>query len=541
MESTAQPLMRQRRASSGRFGALCALGVLGTPPSLTTLPSEILTLIFQFLQPRDLYCLFLVSRYINFIASSASIWQRLTAGSGFEESEDYITRYAFLNAPFRIRALRKPQKTVVDDTEEYAESDCISEHCAYNHPVAQNEKRFILGSKSKQVNSHTQAVRPVDPVKECFSIFSMDVLDANVGMVIGTADDCTVRIWDVRDTIRGTSFAQTRNTDLDGASISDVKVDKLGQRIWISADNVLQEWDSSTLQKISQTVVDKPISTICPNPGEVPQSVYVATQGCLHYLDSRLPMSSVRSTSVPTCDGRQRVAVPGYPLCILASSFSPNTVSVAGRFPSVLTYDTRNFPAILNSAYSGAHSLCAMSALPNNRGIVAAGEYNGRGTLEFYGNVFSQSTDCNTLAAIRWVNRYTASRSSLLSLCQPSWTSELILAGSADGAIRCFDASKDGTYYRELIGNETGGTLGESIMITCILPITSRTAAVLVDGKLKVLEIGRPDDEDVLETDEENEETPDIMVQRQMDENVRQAVRRELFGMHNLNALLISF
>ncbi|KAK9492760.1 hypothetical protein V1508DRAFT_397652 [Lipomyces doorenjongii] len=541
MESTAQPLIRQRRASSGRFGALCALGVLGTPPSLTTLPSEILTLIFQFLQPRDLYRLFLVSRYINFIASSASIWQRLTAGSGFEESEDYITRYAFLNAPFRIRALRKPQKTVVDDTEEYAESDCISEHCAYNHPVVQNEKRFILGSKSKQANSHTQAVRPVAPVKECFSIFSMDVLDANVGMVIGTADDCTVRIWDVRDTIRGTSFAQTRNTDLDGASISDVKVDKLGQRIWISADNVLQEWDSSTLQKISQTVFDKPISTICPNPGEVPQSVYVATQGCLHYLDSRLPMSSVRSTSVPTCDGRQRVAVPGYPLCILASSFSPNTVSVAGRFPSVLTYDTRNFPAILNSAYSGAHSLCAMSALPNNHGIVAAGEYNGRGTLEFYGNVFSQSTDCNTLAAIRWVNRYTASRSSLLSLCQPSWTSELILAGSADGAIRCFDASKDGTYYRELIGNETGGTLGESIMITCILPITSRTAAVLVDGKLKVLEIGRPDDEDVLETDEENEETPDIMVQRQMDENVRQAVRRELFGMHNLNALLISF
>ncbi|KAK9361411.1 hypothetical protein V1504DRAFT_439524 [Lipomyces starkeyi] len=542
MESTGQPLIRQRSLSSGPGPTASSRSVLGTPPSLTTLPSEILTLIFRFLQPPDLYCLFLVSRYINFIASSASIWQRLTAGSGFEESEDYITRYAFLNAPFRIRGLRKSQKAIVEYAEEYAESDCVSEHCTYDHPVAQDEKRFILGSKRKQANSHTQAVQSVDPVMECFTIYSMDVLDASVGMVIGTADDCTVRIWDVRDTIRGTSFAQTRNTELDGASTSDVKVDKLGQRIWISADNVLQEWDSNTLQKISQTVVDKPISTISPNPTEAPQSVYVATQGCLHYLDARLPMSSVRSTSVSTCDGRQPVAVPGYPLCILGSSFSPHSVSVAGRFPSVLTYDTRNFPAILNSAYSGAHSLCAMSTLPNNRGIVAAGEYNGRGTLEFYGNIFSQSTDCNTHAAIRWVNRYTASRSSLLSLCQPSWTSELILAGSADGAIRCFDASRDGTYYRELIGNETGGTLGESIMITCILPITNRTAAVLVDGKLKVLEIGRPDDDDVLETEEEvGVETPDIMAQRQMNENVRQAVRRELFGMHNLNALLFSF
>ncbi|KAK9376928.1 uncharacterized protein V1513DRAFT_222618 [Lipomyces chichibuensis] len=543
MELAAQPLIRQRSVSFSPRPTALSPPAMGTPPSLTTLPSEILTLIFKFLQPRDLHCLFLVSRYINVIASSASIWQRLTAGSGFEESEDYITRYAFLNAPFRIRALRKSQTAIVEYAEEYAESGCISEHCTYDHTVAQNEKRFILGSKSKQAYSHTQTVQPVNPVNECFNIYSMDVLDASVGMVIGTADDCTVRIWDVRDTIRGTSFAQTRNTELDGVSISEVKVDKLGQRIWISADNVLQEWDSNTLQKISQTVFDKTISTISPNPSDVPQSVYVATQGCLHYLDSRLPMSSVRSTSVPTCDRLQPVAVPGYPLCILASSFSPNTVSVAGRFPSVLTYDGRNFPAILNSAYSGAHSLCAMSALPKNRGIVAAGEYNGRGTLEFYGNIFSQSTDCNAHSAIRWVNRYTASRSSLLSLCQPSWTSELILAGSADGAIRCFDASRDGTYYRELIGNDTGGTLGESIMITCILPITNRTAAVLVDGKLKVLEIGRPDDDDDgLDTEEEiGEDTPEIMVQRQMDENVRQAVRRELFGMHNLNALLISF
>ncbi|KAK9326428.1 hypothetical protein V1517DRAFT_252142 [Lipomyces orientalis] len=506
------------------------------PPTLTTLPSEILTLIFHFLQPRDLFCLFLVSRYIKFVASSASVWQRLTKAPLFADSEDYITRYALLNAPFRIRGLRKSQKAIIEYAEEYAASDRMSELCNYDYSTTQDEKQFVLPSKSKTANGNSQSLHHVGPVKELFNIYGMDALDASVGMVIGTADDCTVRIWDLRDTVRGTSFAQTRNSELDGVSASDVKVDRRGGRLWISADNVLQEWDCTTLQKVSQTVVDKSISAVSPDPHAVPQSVYVATQDRLLCVDTRLSMGS----SSGAC---QTAAVPGYPLSVLASSFSPRTISVAGRFPSVLTYDTRKFPAILNSAYSGAHSLCALHAMPNNRGIVAAGEYNGRGTLEFYGNVFAQSTSWNTPAAARWVNRYTASRSSLLSLCQPSWTSELILAGSADGTIRCFDASLDGTYYRELMGNETGGLPSDSIMITRILPITDhRTAAVLVDGKLKVMEIGSPDDDDVIETEDNSaEETPDMIMQRQMDENVRQAVRRELFGMHNLNALLVSF
>ncbi|KAK9240831.1 hypothetical protein V1525DRAFT_441740 [Lipomyces kononenkoae] len=532
MESTSEPLIRQGTAIAYREAS--PESARSTRPSLTALPSEILTFIFQFLQPHDLYCLFLVSRYINFIASSANVWQRLTVQSGFSDSEDYLTRYAFLHAPFRIRGLHKSRKSIVEYAEELSESDSISEPCT----AVPSDKRFILGSRSS-LASTPHDVQSVDS-QGSFSIYSVDILDASVGMVIGTADDCTVRIWDVRDTARGTSFAQTRNNELDGVSVSNLKVDKVGQRIWISADNVIQEWDCNTLQKISQTVFDKPISTISPNSNDVAQSVFVTTPGSLHLLDTRLPISTVHTSFVPTIGGSQPAVVPGYPLCILASSFSPKTVSVAGRFPSVLTYDSRNFPTILNSAYSGAHSLCAMSVLPNNRGIVVAGEYNGRGTLEFYGNIFSPSTACNTT---RWVNRYTAARSSLLSLCQPSWTSELILAGSADGAIRCFDASRDGTYIRELIGNETGGTnWGESIMITDILPITNRTAAVLVDGKLKMLEIGRADDDDVFETDEEvGEETADVKMQRQMNEKIRQAVRRELFGMHNLNALLISF
>ncbi|KAK9367382.1 hypothetical protein V1509DRAFT_647667 [Lipomyces kononenkoae] len=531
MELTFYPLTRQRSESAHRRGS--SPSARFTLPSLTALPSEILTFIFQFLQPRDLYSLLLVSRYINFIASSASIWQRLTVQSGFSEGEDYITRYAFLNAPFRIRGLRKSRKAIVEYAEEYSESDCIAEPCT----AVPNDTRFVLGSKRGPANTANN-LQSIDS-KGCFSIYGVDILDASVGMVIGTADDCTVRIWNVRDTARGNSFAQMQNNELEGVSISDVKVDKIGTRIWISADNVLQEWDSNTLQKISQTLFDKPISTISPSFNDVPQSVFVATQGGLHFLDSRLPTSTVDTAFVPTFGRSQAAVVPGYPLCILPSSFSHKTVSVAGRFPSVLTYDTRNFPAILNSTYSGAHSICAMNALPNNHGIVAAGEYNGRGTLEFYGNIFSPLTACNTS---RWVNRYTASRSSLLSLCRPSWTSELILAGSADGAIRCFDASRDGTYVRELIGNETGvAARGESIMITSILPITNRTAAVLVDGKLKMLEIGRPDDDDVLEAEEVDEETADIKMQRQMNEKIRQAVRRELFGMHNLNALLISF
>jgi hypothetical protein len=71
-----------------------------------------------------------------------------------------------------------------------------------------------------------------------------------------------------------------------------------------------------------------------------------------------------------------------------------DNIFIAGRFPSILSYDRRYFPKLHYVIHSGAR-LAALTTLPHppaqaatNLGVeatlVACGEYNGRGSLEIY-------------------------------------------------------------------------------------------------------------------------------------------------------------
>lgn len=71
-----------------------------------------------------------------------------------------------------------------------------------------------------------------------------------------------------------------------------------------------------------------------------------------------------------------------------------DNIFIAGRFPSILSYDRRYFPKLHYVIHSGAR-LAALATLPypphqavSNLGVeatlVACGEYNGRGSLEIY-------------------------------------------------------------------------------------------------------------------------------------------------------------
>lgn len=71
-----------------------------------------------------------------------------------------------------------------------------------------------------------------------------------------------------------------------------------------------------------------------------------------------------------------------------------NNIFIAGRFPSILSYDRRYFPKLHYVIHSGAR-LAGLTTLPyppcraaSNLGveatIIACGEYNGRGSLEIY-------------------------------------------------------------------------------------------------------------------------------------------------------------
>ncbi|KAK7204277.1 WD40-repeat-containing domain protein [Myxozyma melibiosi] len=499
-----------------------------SPPSpdiTTILPSEVLSQIFGYLAPRDLAHLFPVSRRIHDLATAAPLWHRLAcvdnSYSDFANGEDYLLRYRLLHSPFKVRGLRA----------RVASRDVSGQSTAADRslPFLVNEK---LGYKSLPPGLSAPSSTPSE---DNLSIFSIDMLDSSRGLVLGTADDATVRIWNVSDSsCDEKSVAQTREPELDAAANSIVKVDATQGRIWISADNVLQEWDINTMQKISQFSLANNIAAL--SPSSISSTLLVATQGSVRSIDIRSPQRSQLLASVP-----------GYPLSLINPSFSPTSISVSGRFPSILTYDLRNFPTLLHSEYSGAHSLSSLLALPSHNGILAAGEYNGRGTLEFF-----SPSDPQT-----WVNRYSASRSPLLCLAQPSWTNEIVFSGSADGAIRCFDVSRDGSHVRELIGPDTDLPLHVStrdsfsgdgieilnspatsdlIMISQIIPYSSHECALLVDGKLKILDTGNKSEREEGEREVSDEE----IVQMQMDRYIRRAVRKEMAGMLNLSSLFVS-
>jgi hypothetical protein len=124
-------------------------------------------------------------------------------------------------------------------------------------------------------------------------------------------------------------------------------------------------------------------------------------------------------------------------------------IYVAGRFPSILNYDRRRFPALRGTIHSGAR-LCSMSSLPypfatlekdlarrgelsleqvvaaksrSGKTLIACGEYNSKGSLEMYGlssnplnTVISSHSSAGSLQDSVMKNRQTSSSSKLLSV-----------------------------------------------------------------------------------------------------------------------------
>ena len=502
---------------------------------LADLPSEIILKIFSYLPARDLMNLLTVSKGVAMVASSASLWAPFSIPSdrvpnGNLQDENYILRYVLLEAPISLQISGFDLEDVQDNAlHTFPERD--DEH-------AQHSRRSH-SSFDKEISSNS------------YSIFSLDVLNYDRGLVVGTADDSTIRIWDVNRSKNISDFAVVDN-HLKDCSSSDVRVQHQTGKLWVSANNILQEWDMGTFQKLSEISYDNTITTLSPDSQS--NSVFISTPGFLHNIDTRVNIKSIEIASSPTA------LIPGYALSILPHSFrSPHSVSLSGRFPSIITYDLRNFSKALYSIYSGAHSLCSLLDLPKQEGIVASGEYNGRGTLEFYKSpnddtmVISSNTflnddqsgyaynDPRRTEDSSWVNRYTASRASLLCLHQPSWTDELVFAGSADGAIRCFDVSpgSDGTCYRELIDHNTTG------YVSRILAISDRASVALVDGCIGLLNIGASaDNEDDIEPADSKltEKQREAIMRKEMDDHVRLVMRREIFGrdMLSLHNVLIS-
>lgn len=252
-----------------------------------------------------------------------------------------------------------------------------------------------------------------------------------------------------------------------------VSVDSFRRRAYLAIGNVLNEVDLETLKVVSQQRYPWSIFALSQETDySVPMTL--ATTLSLQIHDSRLSaVEEMEAISLrceknsaplvpeldifPRSDSPQlqlqpngqpphRIRSPGPEQENYAPLFQPgplsilhppaphvNTILLAGRFPSILCYDRRNFPRLQNTVHSGAR-LCGLASAPEPRfpvfsdstypeahGVVACGEYNGRGSLELYNLASSQNANASpaersSQLTPEYKNRQSAASSKLLSV-----------------------------------------------------------------------------------------------------------------------------
>lgn len=296
--------------------------------------------------------------------------------------------------------------------------------------------------------------------------------DSTQQSVIAPLDDGSVCLWrlgedDFAPNVRnGRILARSRPSllstsgyyPISGATrtgaVECVSVDNARNKAYFAVGDGLDEVDLSTLQVSSYQQYPYPISALSLADHPVPLTV--GTTLSLHIHDPRVGDNGLRSSytylqesldaaqsgnghnaqgdlhrvqnsdssSSPSSRYDYASLSQPLPLSILHLN-SSSSIHVAGRFPSILQYDRRFFPRLESTIHSGG-SLCSLTSLPtpNKPTLAAAGEYNGKGSLELY--PLDDSTEPTR-------NRASASRSKLLSIT-PHGTR--LLFSDSDGQLK---------------------------------------------------------------------------------------------------------
>lgn len=192
--------------------------------------------------------------------------------------------------------------------------------------------------------------------------------------VVGPLEDGRVCIWDIRQGDRkmvGSSPKTLSGCEQGLGSLGEcVSVDSSRRRAYLAAGSVLNEVDLDTLRVISCSTYPEAVFALSQET-DYDAPMTVATAQGIHINDPRA--SATESASL---------FQPG-PLSVLHPA--QNTILVAGRFPSILSYD-RRFLRLQGAVHSGG-GLCSLATIPARRQcqkVVACGEYKGRGSLELY-------------------------------------------------------------------------------------------------------------------------------------------------------------
>ena len=258
-----------------------------------------------------------------------------------------------------------------------------------------------------------------------------------------------------------------------------ISIDEFRNKAYIAAQAGLNEVDLETLQRSSHENYPLPISALSESDPNVPLTV--GTTLSLHLHDHRQAQNARPFNFDPTAKADSVMAtlptssphkdfyrlLSGDGISEYAPLFHPGPLSilhlpspngahdaknghiyVAGRFPSILCYDRRTFPKLTTSLHSGARLTC-LSSLPypllcprsqpelrprNSHTVLAAGEYNGKGSLELYPSSSSHPNPSNPPSSpTPYRNRTSASRSKLLS-ATPHGTR--LLFSDSDGGLK---------------------------------------------------------------------------------------------------------
>ncbi|KAI7304911.1 hypothetical protein KC315_g14927 [Hortaea werneckii] len=376
-----------------------------------------------------------------------------------------------------------------------------------------------------------------EEVREATGIGTLDDPDnGSVRNLVAPLDDGSICIWDVsrRSTVDHggggkllgqstpglltgqppNATAESHNIMTETGAVECVSIDNDAKKGYFAVQSLLHEVDLSTLQLTSTKQYPFPITALSKCESYVPLTV--GTNWTIHLHDPRDRAFSATSDEDPSGDRAELIggspyshatlAQPG-PLSILHEPATnhtpnPNSIWVAGRFTSLLNYDRRFFPKLLGTIFSGARiaslSLLPFPLIPRNLDLlrnpsvsiheltaakkspgatlVAAAEYKGKGSLEFYG-LSSHDDDDNASPAVgagrkaHYQNRQTASASKLLAAVPQGGT---VVFADGDGnlkwherdgfsVVRTFninDALPAQDHHRDARHGEVGGGAG---------------------------------------------------------------------------------
>lgn len=389
------------------------------------------------------------------------------------ELQRAVARSGNRNASQKIEAATARAMASWDPTYPHEKVDWYGEYIARHAPLSiswleqpfneQNGLREELETKGLGLfkdHDDTMVVAPLDDGSVC--LWKIGCEDSTPGFQDGRI---MARSRPALLSVNGPDSSTSQSSKKSRAKMTStgvvecVSVDRARNKAYFAVQSGLNEVDLTTLQISSYDRY--PFAITALSEAAYPVPLTVGTSASLHLHDPRLGNNGNSPTSLISerVDTHANVSRdPRYsttdfhrlssgdpsqtdyatlfhpsPLSILHLNRS-STIYVAGRFPSILNYDRRYFPNLHSTVHSGAR-LSSMVSLPNpdHPTLAAAGEYNGKGSLELYPLDSASIASPSDAVPEPTRNRTSASRSKLLSLT-PHGTR--LLFSDSDGQLK---------------------------------------------------------------------------------------------------------